>query len=94
MVPQFDGEGGIDEGGVRKEFFRLLVSQLFDAKYCMRACLRPWSFDPVSGMFTYEPEVHQYCFSQDSLENTSEFELIGIVNLCCFITPCPLLACV
>lgn len=57
MVPQFDGEGGIDEGGVRKEFFRLLVSQLFDAKYCMRACLRPSSFDPVSGMFTYEPEA-------------------------------------
>jgi E3 ubiquitin-protein ligase HECTD2 len=35
---QFVGEPGIDEGGVRKEFFMLLIKQLFD---------------PNFGMFTY-----------------------------------------
>jgi E3 ubiquitin-protein ligase HERC4 len=32
---QFEGEPGIDEGGVRKEFFQLLVKQLFDPNYAM-----------------------------------------------------------
>jgi hypothetical protein len=27
---EFDGEEGIDEGGLQKEFFQLLVEKLFD----------------------------------------------------------------
>lgn len=34
----FKGEQGIDEGGVKKEFFMLLIKELFDPNY---------------GMFTY-----------------------------------------
>jgi ubiquitin-protein ligase E3 A len=30
---QFVGEEGIDEGGVQKEFFQLIVRELFDPKY-------------------------------------------------------------
>ena len=29
----FEGEEGVDEGGVRKEFFQLIVRQLFDVNY-------------------------------------------------------------
>lgn len=30
---EFDGEEGIDEGGIQKEFFQLIVEQLFDPMY-------------------------------------------------------------
>lgn len=30
---QFIGEAGVDEGGVRKEYFQLLVRELFDPDY-------------------------------------------------------------
>jgi ubiquitin-protein ligase E3 A len=30
---QFVGEEGIDEGGVQKEFFQLIVRELFDPGY-------------------------------------------------------------
>lgn len=30
---KFEGEEGIDEGGVQKEFFQLIVRELFDANY-------------------------------------------------------------
>eukprot|EP00438_Fugacium_kawagutii_P016215 Skav233263 [mRNA] locus=scaffold4476:6494:16373:- [translate_table: standard] len=31
----FDGEEGVDEGGVQKEFFQLLVEQLYNEDYGM-----------------------------------------------------------
>jgi len=37
---KFYGEEGIDQGGVKKEYFMLLLRQLFDLNY---------------GMFTYYP---------------------------------------
>ena len=60
----FIGEQGIDEGGVRKEFFQLLIAQLFD---------------PAYGMFTVDDETRTFHFNPLSLESTLEFELIGIV---------------
>jgi len=30
---QFVGEDGIDEGGVQKEFFQLIMAQIFDVNY-------------------------------------------------------------
>ncbi len=32
---KFLGEDGVDEGGVRKEFFQLIVRQIFDVNYGM-----------------------------------------------------------
>ncbi|KAI8064399.1 hypothetical protein BC940DRAFT_306156 [Gongronella butleri] len=32
---QFVGEEGVDEGGVQKEFFQLMIRELFDARYAM-----------------------------------------------------------
>ncbi|KAL4169032.1 hypothetical protein KRP22_009961 [Phytophthora ramorum] len=59
---KFVGEEGIDEGGVQKEFFQILIRQLLD---------------PAFGMFTYDEETRTLWFNSDSLEATMEFELIG-----------------
>ncbi|ETI37863.1 hypothetical protein F443_16266 [Phytophthora nicotianae P1569] len=59
---KFVGEEGIDEGGVQKEFFQILIRQLLD---------------PAYGMFTYDEETRTLWFNSDSLEVTMEFELIG-----------------
>ena len=32
---QFQGEDGLDEGGVRREFFQVLTRKLFDPSYGM-----------------------------------------------------------
>ena len=61
---QFAGEDGIDEGGVQKEFFQLIFSQIFDVSY---------------GMFVYDEDARLYWFNRSSLENEREFELIGII---------------
>jgi hypothetical protein len=61
---QFVGEDGIDEGGVQKEFFQLIFSQIFDVSY---------------GMFVYDEETRLFWFNRSSLENEREFELIGII---------------
>jgi ubiquitin-protein ligase E3 A len=33
LVVEFDGEQGIDEGGVSKEFFQLIVEEIFNPDY-------------------------------------------------------------
>ena len=43
----FEGEEGIDEGGVQKEFFLVLVRQLLDPNYAM--C----RFDPDSHLMWF-----------------------------------------
>jgi len=60
----FKGEEGIDEGGVQKEFFQLIVRQMFDLNY---------------GMLTYDEETRCFWFSSTALENAREFNLIGKV---------------
>jgi len=60
----FHGEEGVDEGGVRKEFFTLLVQQLMDVKF---------------GMFLENPDTRQFWFNPSSFDNNQEFELIGII---------------
>lgn len=53
---------GVDEGGVSKEFFQLIVEQLFNIDY---------------GMFTVDEETRSYWFNQNSFENDAQFSLIG-----------------
>ena len=57
-------EEGLDEGGVTKEFFQLLVRQLFNADY---------------GMFTYKEDSHTYWFKMASPACDLEFQLVGIL---------------
>ncbi|GFR45089.1 hypothetical protein Agub_g6465 [Astrephomene gubernaculifera] len=61
---KFIGEEGVDEGGVAKEFFQLLVRQLFNPDY---------------GMFTADPTSHLHWFRPSRLEMELEFELVGIL---------------
>ncbi|KAG9069298.1 putative E3 ubiquitin-protein ligase [Linnemannia hyalina] len=61
---EFVGEDGVDAGGLRKEWFLLLVRQLFDPQY---------------GMFIYDDQS-QYCwFNPASFESLDQFYLVGVV---------------
>jgi hypothetical protein len=57
----FAGEEGIDEGGVRKEWFQLLVKEIFDPKY---------------GMFHLNEATRAYWFRRESDERLY-FNLMG-----------------
>ncbi|KAJ3218485.1 hypothetical protein HDU67_005287 [Dinochytrium kinnereticum] len=58
------GEEGMDQGGVQKEFFQVLVNMLLD---------------PAYGMFTYEEETRYVWINGASLEAEKKFELVGTV---------------
>ncbi len=60
----FDGEEGIDEGGVQKEWFHLILREIFD---------------PNFGMFSHTSDNRFYWFSSNS-SDYEEFELIGKVH--------------
>eukprot|EP00854_Cymbomonas_tetramitiformis_P005952 gene5952-7156_t len=60
----FVGEEGVDEGGVQKEFFQLLIRQIFDPNFCM---------------FSYDTDTRLYWFKASGLDLDTEFELVGIV---------------
>jgi hypothetical protein len=60
----FDGEEGVDEGGVQKEFFQLLVSELYNEDF---------------GMFESSDESPNLWFNKNSFEANVQFELFGIV---------------
>ncbi|KAK3989865.1 putative E3 ubiquitin-protein ligase [Cladorrhinum sp. PSN332] len=60
----FLGEEGVDAGGLRKEWFLLLVREVFGQE---------------NGMFIYD-EDSQYCyFNPNSLEPSEQFFLVGVV---------------
>ena len=61
---KFSGEQGVDEGGVRKEFFILLIRQIFDPNY---------------GMFSYNEKTRLYWFNHYTFEPKIKYELIGII---------------
>lgn len=61
---KFRGEQGVDEGGVRKEFFMLLTRQIFDANY---------------GMFSYNSKTRLFWFNLYSFEPKIKYELIGVI---------------
>ena len=61
---KFFGEEGVDEGGVSKEFFQILISELFEPKY---------------GTFIYNSDTRTYWFNRNSLEDQQNFKLIGIL---------------
>ncbi|KAF9898570.1 putative E3 ubiquitin-protein ligase, partial [Lobosporangium transversale] len=61
---EFIGEDGVDAGGLRKEWFLLLVRQLFDPQY---------------GMFVYDDHSSQCWFNPASFESLDQFYLVGVV---------------
>ncbi|KAJ3321208.1 hypothetical protein HDV06_004551 [Boothiomyces sp. JEL0866] len=58
------GEEGMDQGGVQKEFFQILIEKLMDPDY---------------GMFEYNIDTRQSWINRNSLESSLQFELVGIV---------------
>eukprot|EP00485_Elphidium_margaritaceum_P004535 CAMPEP_0202707012 /NCGR_PEP_ID=MMETSP1385-20130828/19358_1 /ASSEMBLY_ACC=CAM_ASM_000861 /TAXON_ID=933848 /ORGANISM="Elphidium margaritaceum" /LENGTH=942 /DNA_ID=CAMNT_0049365619 /DNA_START=45 /DNA_END=2873 /DNA_ORIENTATION=+ len=64
----FDGEQGIDQGGLTKEYFQLIMKELFDPNY---------------GMFVYHAQTHNYWFNRDCFELADthtmlvNYELVG-----------------
>lgn len=64
LVVEFVGEQGVDEGGVSKEFFQLIVEQIFNPEY---------------GMFVHHEDSEMFWVSSTSFENDAQFSLIGIV---------------
>lgn len=64
LVVEFVDEQGIDEGGVSKEFFQMVVEEIFNPDY---------------GMFTLNEDTQTMWFNSTSFENEAQFTLIGIV---------------
>ncbi|KAK4883149.1 hypothetical protein RN001_006468 [Aquatica leii] len=64
LVVEFEGEQGIDEGGVSKEFFQLVIDEIFNPDYAM---------------FTYQNETQTVWFNPTCFESDAQFTLIGIV---------------
>ncbi|KGO72857.1 Uncharacterized protein PEX1_079920 [Penicillium expansum] len=61
---EFSGEEGIDAGGLRKEWFLLLVREVFD---------------PLHGLFIYDDDS-QYCyFNPYCFESSEQFFLVGVL---------------
>ncbi|CAL8257158.1 unnamed protein product [Lota lota] len=60
----FVGEEAVDAGGVRKEFFLLIMRELLDPKY---------------GMFRYHEESRLIWFSNKTFEDIDLFHLIGVI---------------
>lgn len=54
----------MDEGGVRKEFFQLLIRQIFNPEY---------------GLFNFNEKTVQYYINGSSHEPNLYFELIGVL---------------
>ena len=65
---RFKNEKGVDEGGVKKEFFQVMLQNLFDPK-----------FDLVYSMFKYIESTRLFYFSPDTMEPPVQFELVGIL---------------
>lgn len=60
----FKDEEAEDAGGVKKEFFMLLIRELLDPKY---------------GMFTYYEETRAIYFNGNSFESKDRFSMVGII---------------
>ncbi|RYO77119.1 hypothetical protein DL766_006898 [Monosporascus sp. MC13-8B] len=61
---EFQGEEGVDAGGLRKEWFLLLVREVFN---------------PDHGLFVYDDDS-QFCyFNPNTFETSDQFFLIGVV---------------
>lgn len=85
---EFAGEEGVDAGGLKKEWFLLLVRELLDPRYGM------WLTDEDSGLCWFNPgessailtrprllprELTCLVFHTASLESAEQFTLIGVV---------------
>lgn len=59
---RFENEPGIDEGGLSKEYFSLMIKELFN---------------PVYGLFKHNEDTKLYWFNGQTFEPNINFELVG-----------------
>ena len=64
LIVEFEGEQGIDEGGLSKEFFQLVIDQIFNPDYAM---------------FAFSAETQNFWFNPTSFESDGQFTLVGIM---------------
>ncbi|XP_065315888.1 ubiquitin-protein ligase E3A-like isoform X2 [Gordionus sp. m RMFG-2023] len=64
LIVEFEDETGHDQGGLSKEFFQLIIEQIFNQDY---------------GMFVYEQGSQCFWFNSQPFENWSEYYLIGTI---------------
>lgn len=64
LLVNFIGEEGLDYGGVKKEFFQLMIKELFDPKY---------------GMFEPHEDTRVYWFRRSTFDTPAEFNLLGLI---------------
>jgi E3 ubiquitin-protein ligase HECTD2 len=77
---EFKGEEGIDAGGLRKEWFLLLVRDVFNPEHGVLVKM-PEFFKLIIhlGMFTYDEDSQLCYFSANSFETSDQFFLVGVV---------------
>lgn len=77
---EFKGEEGIDAGGLRKEWFLLLVRDVFNPEHGMiYICYLTFSLTCLLGMFVYDEDSHFCYFNPNSFETSDQYFLVGIV---------------
>ncbi|ORX45657.1 HECT-domain-containing protein [Hesseltinella vesiculosa] len=69
---QFVGEEGVDEGGVQKEFFQLMIRELFDSKYGM------FVSNEESRLCWFNPQILAGDPDEDQ-RTLREFKLMGLL---------------
>lgn len=57
------GEEGLDQGGVQKEFFQILISKILDPNY---------------GYFEYDEETRYSWFSRNSVDSLEYYQFFGL----------------
>ena len=77
----FIGEEGIDAGGLRKEWFLLLVRDIFDPNHGeYLKMLSPLHRRLTrSGLFIYDEDSHYCYFNPHCLETSDQFFLVGVL---------------
>ncbi|OIW25863.1 HECT-domain-containing protein [Coniochaeta ligniaria NRRL 30616] len=65
----FRGEEGIDAGGLRKEWFLLLIREVFNPEHA----------DINQGMFVYDEDSQHCYFNPNSFETSDQYFLVGVV---------------
>lgn len=75
----FTGEEGVDAGGLRKEWFLMLVRDIFDPNHGESDFVHAPSYiaDNKPGMFIYDDDSQTCYFNPNSFETSDQYYLVG-----------------
>ena len=76
----FVGEEGVDAGGLRKEWFLLLVREIFDPHHGKSPSFGLWQAPLMHpGLFVYDEDSHFCYFNPFCFESSEQFFLVGVL---------------